>query len=185
MLAREGDEIVRFYLTARGTKRQRPWRELVDFARVTLKPGESRRVFGDVREEFVGHYGRNGEFVPPSSSCVYRFSADGWHMPPPTDPAFDVQKGFTWRNPDDGVANTWQRYYRIIVASSKELLDRDEGDMWDSGNVCWQHPDYGNRYLGKPLEPGRNYWWKVRSSLDFVWTEWSKCAVLEIPANSE
>ena len=172
--ARTGDEIVRFYLTARGTRIQRPWRELIDFVRVTLRPGESKRVFGEVREEFVGHFGRDGKFVPPSASCVYRFSADGCFMPPPTGLSYNPDKGFTWENPSDCVNNTWQRYYRILVASSLEILARDEGDVWDSGNVCWQHPDYGNRYLGRPLEPGRTYWWKVRSSLDFVWTKWSE-----------
>ena len=186
--SREGDEIVRFYLTARGTKRQRPWRELIDFVRVTLKPGESRRVFGEVREEFVGHYGRDGEFLPPSSSCVYRFSADGCLMPPPTDLAFDHERGFTWRNPDDGIVNTWQRCYRILVSSSKEMLDGDVGDMWDSGDVCWQHSDHGNRYLGKPFEAGKAYWWKVRSAMDFVWTEWSECTLVfprKIESNKE
>lgn len=176
---RAGDEIVRFYLTARGTGRQRPWRELIDFVRVTLAPGESKRVVGEVREEFVGHYDRNGRFVPPSAKCVYRFSADGCLLPAPTGLKFDREKGFTWVNSEDCVKGAWQRYFRVLVASSKEMLDRDEGDMWDSGELCWQHPDHGNHYLGKPLEPGKTYWWKVKSSLDFVWTEWSApCALV-------
>lgn len=170
---RSGDEVVRFYLTARGTGLQRPWRELIGFDRVTLLPGETRCVTCDVREEFVGYFNRTGDFVEPSADCVYRFSADGCLLPPPTDLQFEPKRGFTWRNPSDCVDNTWQRYYRIIVATSREKIDKNEGDVWDSGNVCWQHCDFGNDYFGPPLASGKTYWCKVKSALDFVWTEWS------------
>lgn len=69
-----------------------------------------------------------------------------------------------------------QTAYQILVASRPELLNRDQGDLWDSGkvesdqsvNVC---------YGGKPLESRRCYYWKVR-----VWdrhgtvSPWSRIA---------
>lgn len=42
--SREGDEIVQLYIRERGTSVARPVRELKGFQRVTLKPGESRKV---------------------------------------------------------------------------------------------------------------------------------------------
>lgn len=50
---------------------------------------------------------------------------------------------------------------QILVASTRELLARDEGDVWDSGVIrgasCVQVP-----YGGAALQPRARYWWKVR-----------------------
>lgn len=69
-----------------------------------------------------------------------------------------------------------QSAYRILVASSRELLDQGRGDLWDSGKVgsdqCVQIA-----YAGKPLASHAQCWWKVR-----VWdrdgreSSWSKPA---------
>jgi hypothetical protein len=59
-------------------------------------------------------------------------------------------------------ANTMQTAYRILVASSLELLLKDEADMWDSGQT-----QSGNSisvaYDGKPLQPSTVYYWKVKT----------------------
>ena len=167
--AREGDEVVRFYVTVRGDGRQRPWRELIDFSRVTLKPGESRVVTGEVREEYLGYYDPSGRFVAPDARLVLRFSADGWLLPPPTDLAFDG-KDFSWKNPKDDPRAT-QRFCHVLVASSPEKLAAGIGDIWDSGELCTQRN--ATRYTGEKKLAGAHYW-KVRTSMDFVWTRWSE-----------
>ena len=166
---REGDEIVRFYVTVRGDGRQRPWRELIDFVRVTLKPGESRVVTGGVREEFLGYFDPSGRFAAPDAQLVMRFSADGCLLPPPTNLVFDG-KNFSWTNPKDDPRAT-QRFCRVLVASSPEKLAADVGDIWDSGELCTQRNS--TLYTGSKKFTGICYW-KVRSSMDFVWTQWSE-----------
>lgn len=49
--------------------------------------------------------------------------------------------------------------YRILLASSKELLEKDQADYWDSK----QTKGINNQvyYAGKPLQPGEKYYWKV------------------------
>ncbi len=54
-----------------------------------------------------------------------------------------------------------QTAYRILVASSPELLADDRGDLWDTGKVS---SDQTNQveYQGKPLTSRMRCWWKVR-----------------------
>jgi alpha-L-rhamnosidase len=51
--------------------------------------------------------------------------------------------------------------YQVLVASSEELLNKDKGDLWDSGKV---ESDQQNQleYAGKPLESRMRCYWKVR-----------------------
>jgi hypothetical protein len=58
--------------------------------------------------------------------------------------------------------NTLQTAYRILVASSKELLAKDEADMWDSG-FTESANSVAVRYDGKPLRPSTSYYWKVKT----------------------
>ncbi len=55
-----------------------------------------------------------------------------------------------------------QSAYRILVSSSPEKPDHEEGDIWDSRKVAsgqaLQIP-----YQGKPLESSTRYYWKVRT----------------------
>ena len=54
-----------------------------------------------------------------------------------------------------------QRGYQMLVSSSRDLLDRNIGDCWDTREVrSAQHEQIG--YMGKPLARGRTYYWKVR-----------------------
>ncbi|NLH40417.1 MAG: family 78 glycoside hydrolase catalytic domain [Planctomycetes bacterium] len=69
-----------------------------------------------------------------------------------------------------------QTAYRILVASSPKLLDKETGDLWDSGKVV---SSQSNQivYAGKPLESQMQCYWKVQ-----VWDKdekpcsWSKPA---------
>jgi len=59
-----------------------------------------------------------------------------------------------------------QEAYRIIASSSLEALDRDEGDLWDTGRKTSQS-SYLVFYKGvKVLQSGQQVFWKVR-----VWDE--------------
>ncbi len=58
-----------------------------------------------------------------------------------------------------------QTAYQIMVASSREKLEKDEADLWDSGKV--QSSETSQiEYEGKPLGSEQECWWKVR-----VWDE--------------
>ncbi|QYK47687.1 MAG: family 78 glycoside hydrolase catalytic domain [Phycisphaeraceae bacterium] len=55
-----------------------------------------------------------------------------------------------------------QTAYRVIVASSPEVLARNEGDLWDSDKIesgQTSHIEYG----GRPLRSRERCWWKVLS----------------------
>jgi alpha-L-rhamnosidase len=50
---------------------------------------------------------------------------------------------------------------RILVASRAELLDRDQGDLWDSGRLNTAQATF-LPYAGGALASGRQCFWKVR-----------------------
>ncbi len=53
-----------------------------------------------------------------------------------------------------------QSAYRVLVASSPALLQRNHGDLWDSGRVSSDQTD-DLLYAGKPLAPEQRVFWKV------------------------
>ncbi len=55
-----------------------------------------------------------------------------------------------------------QSAYQIIAASSKDLLDKNKGDMWDSGKIL-SNQSINVEYGGKALAANSSYWWKVRT----------------------
>ncbi len=59
------------------------------------------------------------------------------------------------------VRSDTQTAYQILVASSRERLDRDEGDLWDSGKTASAR-SIGIEYAGKPLSLNTTCLWKVR-----------------------
>lgn len=80
----------------------------------------------------------------------------------------------------------WQQSaYQILVASSLELLERDEGDLWDSGKVRSSQSVHIS-YQGRPLASREMCYWKVR-----VWDQedspgpWSQHAWWEMGLLSE
>jgi len=54
-----------------------------------------------------------------------------------------------------------QSAYRILVASSRELLDGGEGDLWDSGKIDSDENLFIG-YGGRSLKPDTTYFWKVQ-----------------------
>ena len=63
---------------------------------------------------------------------------------------------------NDSKPNTLQTAYRILVASNAELLQKNTGDMWDSGTVESDNST-AVQYAGKPLQPATVYYWKVQT----------------------
>ena len=62
-------------------------------------------------------------------------------------------------NPAPGVRG--QDAYRVLAASSPALLEKDQGDLWDSGRVASGQTAW-IEYGGKPLGSGQQVYWKVR-----------------------
>jgi Alpha-L-rhamnosidase N-terminal domain/Bacterial alpha-L-rhamnosidase concanavalin-like domain len=54
-----------------------------------------------------------------------------------------------------------QSAYRVLVASSPAILQKDQGDLWDSGRVASAQSTWVE-YGGKELDSGRRAYWKVR-----------------------
>ncbi|MEA3364911.1 MAG: family 78 glycoside hydrolase catalytic domain, partial [Candidatus Hydrogenedentes bacterium] len=69
-----------------------------------------------------------------------------------------------------------QTAYRILVASSRELLDGNTGDLWDSGKMsCAENIQIS--YGGHPLGSRQRAFWKVR-----VWDEHGRISPWSEPA---
>ncbi len=68
-----------------------------------------------------------------------------------------------------------QTAYQILVAGSKELLDADRSDLWDSGKVE-SDSTVQIEYSGEELKPRRECFWKVR-----VWDKGGKVSAYSEP----
>ncbi len=66
---------------------------------------------------------------------------------------------FSWIVPDLE-DNDYQTAYQIFVASSPELLDKNQPDLWNSGKVMSENSIH-IRYAGTPLHSNSSYYWKV------------------------
>jgi alpha-L-rhamnosidase len=81
----------------------------------------------------------------------------------------------SWRltPPSDRERGLSQKAYRVLAASSRDLLEKDQGDLWDSGEID-SDQSHLIAYRGVDLISGMEVWWKVR-----VWdaedeaSEWS------------
>ncbi len=71
-----------------------------------------------------------------------------------------------------------QTAYQILVAASRDLLAKDQGDLWDSGKIESDESAHVV-YAGKPLTSRQACFWKVRvwSPLDDSPSPWSEPAM--------
>jgi len=70
-----------------------------------------------------------------------------------------------------------QTAYQALVATSEELLAKDQGDLWDSGKVV-SDQSIQVEYAGKPLASRMYCHWKVRAwDKDEKPSDWSKPAL--------
>ena len=85
---------------------------------------------------------------------------------------------FSWRLETD-VKDVKQTAYQILVASSLDLLDKNQGDLWDSGKVT-SDATLWIEYNGKELKSNERAYWKVRSYTNKGVTPWSEPALFSI-----
>jgi len=72
-----------------------------------------------------------------------------------------------------------QAAYEVLVARTTESLNRDQGDLWDSGKVS-SSDSVHVRYDGAPLSSRLQAWWKVR-----VWDQAGHRSNWSAPASWE
>jgi len=107
--------------------------------------------------------------IPVALTCELRNDPLGIDVPNP-DFGFNLNPLFsTYRS-------LKQSAYQILVSDSPEFLNKDKGNMWNSGKVKFGKMGQIN-YSGKPLISSEKYWWKVK-----VWdgdgnpSSWSEVA---------
>ena len=85
---------------------------------------------------------------------------------------------FSWQITSDrkGVVQT---SYQILVASSREKLDRNEADLWDSGERK-SDEQLWIPYQGKVLLSGSEAYWKVRITTNRGKSEWTESQLFTI-----
>ncbi len=74
----------------------------------------------------------------------------------------DTEPELGWIFPQQGKSQT---AYRILVATSSDLLQEGKADMWDSEKTMSANSQNVS-YQGKKLQAHKSYWWKVK-----VWGE--------------
>lgn len=78
----------------------------------------------------------------------------------------------SWRI-SSGERNVMQAAYHIIVASSREKLAGNEGDLWNSGKVS-SDASVWIPYQGKTLKSNQRCYWKVKVYTNKGETSWSE-----------
>ena len=68
--------------------------------------------------------------------------------------------GLSWIA-ETGIPENEQTAYQILVASTPFLLDKNEGDIWDSGKVNSEQ-SVNIKYNGPEAKALKRYFWKVR-----------------------
>lgn len=105
--------------------------------------------------------------VASDSLVVDRLTCEYRHNPLSVD---DPHPRLAWeiRQMDSTARNEMQTAYHILVATTLDKLQADEGDLWDSGRVVTGQSAQV-AYAGKELTNVREAWWKVR-----VWNNWGE-----------
>jgi alpha-L-rhamnosidase len=89
---------------------------------------------------------------PSYLRCDYRVEPLGTDSPQPQLSWVTKSEKRAWK----------QTAYQILVADSKELLNKDTGNLWDSGKVTSGQSSHVV-YQGKPLQSRMSCWWKLRT----------------------
>jgi alpha-L-rhamnosidase len=90
-----------------------------------------------------------------------------------------AQPRVSWLMTGGEVRGLRQTAYQVLVSSSETLLEKDQGDLWDSGKVV-SSQSLQIEYGGKPLASQQRYHWKVR-----VWDADDKVGAWSGPATWE
>jgi len=107
--------------------------------------------------------------TPENLRCEFRSQPLGIDNPAPR---------LSWALRSDAKDET-QASYRVLVSTSKARLDRNQGDLWDSGTVS-SNQQNNVAYAGKPLEPGQICYWKVAVTSPRGKAVWSRVSTWEM-----
>ena len=88
----------------------------------------------------------------------------------------DVENPFLSWEINGNTRGIKQTSYHILVASSLEKLNADEGDLWDSKHVH-SEKSVNIPYGGKPLESRVSCFWKIKVSTNQGASDWSQPAL--------
>ena len=84
----------------------------------------------------------------------------------------EAQPRLTWRLESEA-RGARQVAYQVVVAGTREKLERGDADLWDTGKVM-SDDTVNIAYAGKPLRSRQQCFWKVRSwDQDGKTTKWS------------
>ena len=118
----------------------------------------SKEKYKQVLEEFRRKNDELGQkFADPFSGTPVGLSIETIREPSKVR-IVDPRPEFSWKVPSVAVL---QKAYQILVSSSNDLINKNIGDMWDSGNTR-SNESVRVEYKGKPLLPDTEYFWKVR-----------------------
>jgi len=92
--------------------------------------------------------------LPTALRCEYRSDPLGID-------ATEPRLSWILETRDSGARGLRQGAYQVLVASEARHLDRDQGDLWDSGIVASDQTAQVV-YAGRPLRSGQQCFWKVR-----------------------
>ena len=109
--------------------------------------------------------------------CEYRDNPLGIDTPKPRLSWVIENSKFKIQNSTSDSRSQRQTAYQVLVASTPELLAKDQGDLWDSKKVVSDQSIHVE-YAGRPLDPRMLCHWKLRVWLnDGKVSEWSQPAV--------
>jgi hypothetical protein len=124
------------------------------------------RVFIIISLFSVWSCGDVNKIIVKNLKCEYQINPLGIDI---------LQPRLSWQL-ETAVRNKKQLFYRVLVSENIDELKKDTGEIWDSKKIN-SDQSFFIPFAGKKLEPGRQYFWKVK-----VWdqdnqeSEWSYAA---------
>lgn len=126
--------------------------------------------------------GASGSEIQSPTALRVEYQENPDNVPVLTDPATSdtgqqpYGARFSWRLPA-GDRGERQAAYRVLVASTPEILAHDFGDVWDSGKVESARSTNVSFQPDETLDPDETYYWKVR-----VWNADGEASPWSTPA---
>jgi arylsulfatase A-like enzyme len=110
-------------------------------------------------------------FADPLSGVPYGLMVE-YIREPKFSTIVDKKPEFSWIVPEEAVS---QNAYQILVSSDPDLLSKNIGDLWNSGQVRGT-TSANIEFAGEPLNAGSSYYWKVR-----IWDRDNRLSDYSVP----